>query len=195
MSDDKKTHELLKLAAASASRVVAGAGEIDFGRPTPSPGWDVRELANHFIVWSAYALERRGLRQELGEDVTGRDFVGEADWRAEYETTMDHALEVWSDPKTFEGEIGTGHSAMAAGDIATMLLLETVLHSWDFAKATGQDYVTDPALGEGVLPLVEQWAEMYRQYDGFGEPVEVPAGASAMDRALALSGRDPNWTP
>ncbi|HEY1177186.1 MAG TPA: TIGR03086 family protein, partial [Phytomonospora sp.] len=79
--------------------------------------------------------------------------------------------------------------------IATMLLLETVLHGWDFAKATGRDYAPDPALGEGFLPLVEQWAEMYRQYDGFGAPVEVPADASALDRALALSGRDPNWMP
>ena len=34
---------------------------------------------------------------------------------------------------------------MAATDIAVMLLLETVLHGWDFAKSTGQDYAPDPA--------------------------------------------------
>ena len=194
MSDDKKTYELLKLAAAEASRLVEGAGEIDFTRATPSPGWDVRELANHFVVWSAYALEKRGLREEMGDDLTGRDLVGEPGWQDAYAATMDRALAVWADPKTFEGQIGTGHSEMAAADIATMLLLETVLHGWDFAKATGQEYRADPALGEGVLPIVEQWAEMYRQYDGFGEPVTVPDDASALDKALALSGRDPNWT-
>ena len=32
---------------------------------------------------------------------------------------------------------------------------------------------------------------MFRQYKGFADPVRLPAGASALERALAESGRDP----
>ncbi|MEV0648871.1 TIGR03086 family metal-binding protein [Phytomonospora sp. NPDC050363] len=195
MSDDEKTFELLKLAGQAAGRVVGQVGEDDLDRPTPSADWSGRELANHFVLWTAYALEKRGLREDMGEDLTSRDFVAEPGWQAAYDEQLERALAVWSDPAVFEGEIGSGDGAMAARDTAVMLLMEFVLHGWDLAKATGGEYVADPALGEGVLPHVEKWAQMYRDYEGFAAPVEVPADASALDRALALSGRDPNWTP
>jgi len=194
MTDDKTILETLKLAASAASGLVRDA-DFDLDAPSPSASWDARETANHFVLWTAYALDYRGQRKELGEDMTGRDFVAEPDWKNGYAEAMDHALEVWSDPATFEGTIGEGDGAMGARDIAVMLLLEFVLHGWDFAKTTGQDYAPDPAVGEFVLPVVEQYAAMYRKHDGFGEPVEVPADASSLDKALALSGRDPNWTP
>jgi hypothetical protein len=42
---------------------------------------------------------------------------------------------------------------------------------------------------------VEANAELFRKYQGFADPVAVPASASALDRALAQSGRDPEWAP
>jgi hypothetical protein len=41
---------------------------------------------------------------------------------------------------------------------------------------------------------VEANAELFREYKGFADPAPVPADASPLDRALALSGRDPRWT-
>ncbi|WP_443079061.1 hypothetical protein [Streptomyces sp. NBC_01498] len=41
--------------------------------------------------------------------------------------------------------------------------------------------------------MVEEYAGMYRTYEGFAEPVAVPAKAGVFDRALAASGRDPGW--
>jgi hypothetical protein len=38
---------------------------------------------------------------------------------------------------------------------------------------------------------VQAQAELFRQYQGFAEPVAVPDDAPAFDRALAVSGRDP----
>jgi hypothetical protein len=42
---------------------------------------------------------------------------------------------------------------------------------------------------------VQEYAGMYRRYQGFGEPVPVPDDLTASDRetAVALSGRDPYW--
>jgi hypothetical protein len=45
------------------------------------------------------------------------------------------------------------------------------------------------------MRAAEANADLFRQYKGFAEPVTVPPAASALDRLLALSGRDPSWTP
>ena len=68
--------------------------------------------------------------------------------------------------------------------------LRTLL-GWDIAKATGQDYRCDDAVARNVLQTVEAQGEMFRQYQGFAAIVPVPDDATALDRTLALSGRDP----
>jgi uncharacterized protein (TIGR03086 family) len=68
---------------------------------------------------------------------------------------------------------------------------ELVLHGWDLAVATGQQYTVDPAAAAAALAAVEANADLFRQYQGFAEAVPVPADAAALDRALGLSGRDP----
>jgi uncharacterized protein (TIGR03086 family) len=74
-----------------------------------------------------------------------------------------------------------------------MLIAEMVLHGWDIAKATGQEYSCDEAVASTVLETVQAQGELFRQYQGFAEPVALPDGASTFERALALSGRDPRW--
>ncbi len=57
--------------------------------------------------------------------------------------------------------------------------------------ATGQKYRCDDATAAVVLRTVAAQAELFRQYQGFADPVTVPDDAPAFDRALALSGRTP----
>jgi uncharacterized protein (TIGR03086 family) len=75
--------------------------------------------------------------------------------------------------------------------VAELLIAETVLHGWDLAVATGQEYHCDEATAAVVLRTVQAQAELFRQYQGFADVVPVPAGAAAFDQALATSGRDP----
>ncbi len=53
----------------------------------------------------------------------------------------------------------------------------------------------DGELAHALLGTVRAQGEMFRQYEGFGVIVPVPADASAFDRALSLYGRDPQWKP
>jgi uncharacterized protein (TIGR03086 family) len=66
---------------------------------------------------------------------------------------------------------------------------------WDVAQATGQDYHCDRDLAQAVLDTVQAQGELFRQYQGFAAIVPVPDNAPAFDRALSLSGRDPQWKP
>jgi uncharacterized protein (TIGR03086 family) len=68
-----------------------------------------------------------------------------------------------------------------------------VLHGWDLAKATGQEYRCDDTVAADLLQTVEAQGEMFRQYKGFADVIDVPESASTFHRALGLSGRDPAW--
>jgi uncharacterized protein (TIGR03086 family) len=184
---------LMAAASAETARVVTGATETALDQPTPCTDWDLRTLLNHTILWTAYSAERRAHGESVAEDLMNKDFTAEPGYLQDYEAQVNKAVLAWSDPKAWEGDRNVMGNPMPAADIAAMLIMETVLHGWDVAAATSQDYRCDDALAQAVLETVEAQAEMFRQYQGFAAVVPVPDDASAFDRVLALSGRDPNW--
>ncbi|MFI1585133.1 TIGR03086 family metal-binding protein [Embleya sp. NPDC020630] len=189
-------HHLFVEAAAEADRIAHGVGPAPAAGPTPCTDYDLRALINHWVVYTSHGLEHRALRRELPEDLVARDFVAEPDWADAYAAQLGRGVAAWADPAVWEGEIDFGGGGtMPAPEIAAMLLAELVLHGWDVARATGQDYRASTGLGEGIEAVVAKYAPMYREYAGFAEEVAGFADASAFERALAASGRDPRWTP
>ncbi|WP_026212387.1 TIGR03086 family metal-binding protein [Longispora albida] len=182
-------------AAATAARLARGVRPEQLGGPSPCGEWDVRTLLNHFVLWTGYSFERRALRQEVPQELIDRDFTAEPGWAGAYAAQLDRAVAAWSDPAAFEGiiDVGQGYE-MPAEMVAGMVLKEMVVHGWDVARATGQEYGWPEDVAKSVLHVVEEHGELYRQFDGFAGVVAVPADASTLDRALALSGRDPGWT-
>jgi len=124
-----------------------------------------------------------------------KDFTAEPGYQAGYAAQIGRAVQAWSDPKAWEGDIGVMGDATPAADVAAMLIMEMVLHGWDVARATGQEYTCEVAVAEAALQTVQAQAELFRKYQGFKDIVPVPAGAPVFDRALSLSGRDPQWQP
>jgi uncharacterized protein (TIGR03086 family) len=187
---------LMAASAAETARVLAAAAKTaPLDQPTPCDDWDLRTLLNHTILWTAYSSERRAHGDSVAEDLMSKDFTADPDYAADYQAQVNKAVTAWSDPKAWEGDRGVMGSATPAADIAAMLIIETVLHGWDIARATGQDYNCDDQLARAVLETVEAQGEMFRKYQGFAAVVPVPGDAPVFDRALALSGRDPSWQP
>lgn len=178
-------------AAAETIKVVNGVRPEQFGDPTPCGEWDVRTLLNHIILWTAYSAEQRAHGGSVAEELMNKDFAADPDFAADYAKQANRALGAWSDPAAWERELGVMGSATPAADVATLLIAELVLHGWDLATATGQTYHCDDAVATVVLDTVRAQGDLFRQYKGFGDVVEIPDDASAYDKALAESGRDP----
>ena len=179
-------------AAAEAAKVVNGVPEGMLDAPTPCHDWDLRTLLNHTILWTSYSAERRAYGESVAEDLMTKDFTAEPGFRDDYARQIDRAVKAWADQKAWEGELGVMGDATPAADVGAMLIMEMVLHGWDVAKATGQEYACDAAVAAAVLATVEQQAELFRKYHGFADAIEAPQDATAFDRALRLSGRDPS---
>jgi uncharacterized protein (TIGR03086 family) len=186
---------LMAAAAAEAGRVVAGATRTPLDSATPDTDWDLRTLLNHTILWTAYSAERRAYGESAAEDLMSKDFTADPDYAAQYQAQLDKAVTAWSDPAAWDRELTVMGNATSASEVGAMLIMETVLHGWDVARATGQDYRCDEPLAQALLETVLAQADMFRQYQGFADEVNLPDSASAFDRALALSGRDPAWQP
>jgi uncharacterized protein (TIGR03086 family) len=182
-------------AADAAARTVGNVDASQLGRPTPCADWDVRALLNHLIVWTSYSLEARAHGESVGQDLIDRDFAADPAFAAGYRAQLDRALTAWSEPATWDGSLNVMGSPTPAADVAALNIAEMVLHGWDLAAATGQAYTVSEPAAAAAMRAVEANAELFRQYKGFAEPVEVPQSASVLDRVLASSGRDPAWTP
>jgi uncharacterized protein (TIGR03086 family) len=185
------SHAEMTSAAAETARIVSGVGAGQLADPTLCTDWDVRALLNHIILWTAYSAEQRAHGGSVAEELMNKDFAAEPGFADDYAAQVAKAVGAWSDPAAWERELDVMGSATPAADVAELLIAEAVLHGWDLAVATGQEYRCDDATAAVVLRTVQAQAELFRQYQGFADAVPVSGDASAFDRALAISGRDP----
>ncbi|MFF4188705.1 TIGR03086 family metal-binding protein [Streptomyces sp. NPDC001691] len=189
----KSEHRAMTECAAEAARIARGVTPDRLAGPTPCAEWDVRALVNHWVLYTSHGLEHRALRKPLPDELGARDFTADADWAQRYAAQLDRAVAAWADPAVWEGDVDLGGAALPARQIASMIVKEMVVHGWDVARATGQQVRLSEESAAFVLKVVEDNAELYRQYQGFADPVEPPADADTLERALSASGRDPHW--
>ena len=181
-------------AAAEAARVVSRVPQGTLNQRTPCGDWDLRTLLNHTILWTSYSAERRAHGESVGEDLMNKDFTADPGFREDYAQQIDKAVQAWSDPQAWAGTRNVMGAATPAADVGAMLLMETALHGWDVARATGQEFSADDPTAAALLHIVQAQAELFRKYHGFADAIEPPPDATAFERALTLSGRDPGWT-
>ncbi|MDQ3053292.1 MAG: hypothetical protein M3R66_05545 [Actinomycetota bacterium] len=69
------------------------------------------------------------------------------------------------------------------------------LRGWDLATATGQPYDPAEEVVQAAIAGVEPMLDMGRDGGWYGAEVKVQDSAPALHRLLAMTGRDPAWTP
>ena len=189
----------LQPAAGEVARLLAGVPDDALGRPTPSD-IPVAQLLDHLMgLTLAFTMAARKTPPEGGSQPpsSSADTLDPA-WRDELPRRLDELAAAWRDPAAWDGTTEAGGVTMPAAAMGVVALDELVVHGWDLARGTGQDFRCDDASAAAVLEFTSQSAgpEFADQRDGlFGPVVPVPADAPVLDRALGLAGRDPAWTP
>ena len=191
--ETKNLNAEMAAAAAEAARVVSNVPEGTLSQRTPCGDWDLRTLLNHTILWTSYSAERRAHGGSVDEELMTKDFTADPGFREDYARQIRKAIDAWGDPAAWEGDRDMMGSPTPAADIGAMLLMETALHGWDVARATGQEFSVDDTTAAALLHIVAAQAELFRQYQGFADPIQPKHNATAFERALTLSGRDPGW--
>ncbi|MER7548861.1 TIGR03086 family metal-binding protein [Streptomyces anulatus] len=182
--------ELLESAADRALPVVRGIDDGQLGGGTPCAEYDVRALVNHLfqVVVNFQAL---AAREEVDFGQVPEFVAG--DWRGRFGDETARLVEAWSVPGVEEGT--TGRMGLPARTVGLMVLGDLTVHAWDLARATGADFVPEESLVDELGPGLAAMAPQAREMKVFGEPFPVGEGASAFERLLAVTGRDPGWRP
>lgn len=163
------------------------------GAPTPCDEFSVADLRQHILGWLTSFTD--GFEAPDGScsdaDVVEVEGDGSAQVRdraarmraAIAGGALDRPLVIGG--SGLPGDIGLG-----------MILGEYQVHGWDFARATGQPWSPDVDGLEHSIAFFEQMLTPDQRGEGtsFGDPVVVPHGAPALDRLVALTGRDPAWS-
>ena len=176
----------LEVTGRVVSRVAAGRWQA----ATPCAGWDARTLVNHLVSGNWWAAELAAGRtiEEVGSRLDG-DLLGD-DPAAAYARSAAAAAAVFRRPGALDAPCAVSYGPVPGSVYAGHRFLDVLVHGWDLAVATGQDYTLDPKLIEPCRQVIEPQLEAFRSAGALGPEVAVPAGASAQTRFLALLGRN-----
>ncbi len=162
----------------------SGVTEDQWANRTPCPEWTVRDLVGHVVNTT------RRVHGNLGEPVEDPDLDGDLVAQfAEARRAIESAL---ADPgraaQVVSGMFGEQSFESLVG---RLLCSDTLLHTWDLARATGQDERLDPVAVERCAEFLAPMDEAIRRPGGFAPKVAPVQGADDQTLLLNFCGRHP----
>lgn len=169
--------------------VAAPAGSWD--DPSPVPAWRARDVVAHLVDWLPAFLEAgAGVRLPRGPSVDDDPVGAWEAHRAGVQALLD-------DPASHDRLLTNPHVGELPLDdaIDRFYTSDVFLHTWDLARATGQEPALDPARCTTMLAGMEPMDDLLRSSGQYGPRVAVSPDADAESRLVAFIGRDPAWAP
>ena len=164
-------------------------GVHDWDAPTPVAEWQARDVVSHLLEWLPGFLES-GAGVRLSE-VSYDDAELDASWQTRA-AEVQHLLETRQDAV---------YTSRMFGEIPLIEALDrfyvadVAMHTWDLARATGQDDRLDPDFCRQAFAGMEPMADVLASSGQYGPRVPVPDDADPQDKLIGLIGRDPHWRP
>ena len=180
--------EAFERAIDQTGEIVAGVTPDQLTKPTPCADWDVRALLNHTIS-GVYMFDDAAQEKEFDTSRFSKDLVG-TDPADSYEQGA-------AKLKTTVRQSGlldrnwTMPFGATPGQIAiSIATVESVIHGWDIAKATGQQPNFDAELTEVATQAAQLFPPDIARAPGvFGPEKECAPDAPMEDRLAAFLGR------
>ena len=188
--------ELVGATPAQRHRLVAAAfadrveGVSDWEAPAPVAGWTARDVVGHLVEWLPGFLAG-------GSDVALAAVDAGADPVAAWHARANQVQAILDDPATASRRLVNPHTGEWPLDAAIdrFYTVDVFMHTWDLARATGQDDHLDEAFCAELVAGMASIEELLRSSGQYGPAVPVPVGADARTRLIGFIGRDPSWLP
>jgi uncharacterized protein (TIGR03086 family) len=168
---------------------VAGVAPDGWDAPSPVPEWTARDVVRHLIEWSrgflgsGAGIELPAVPSVLDDPV--------AAWTAHVQAVQ-ALVDEPGDRVLHNAHTGDVPLAEAIDRFYTS---DVLMHTWDLARATGQDDRLDQAECQALYDGMVDLDEMLRASGQYGPRVPVSEDAPVQDQLIAFIGRDPHWRP
>jgi uncharacterized protein (TIGR03086 family) len=152
--------------------------------PSPCEGWTARDVVGHLTEWIPGFFGAQGVPFPTVPSVHD-------DPVAAWETVQHTVAGVLTDPALAAKPIETPFSTQSLADTVDMIVTGDVFtHTWDLARATGQDETLDPDQLQRMIAGMGEMPEEALRSDGmFGPALDAPADADEQTKFLAYVGR------
>lgn len=152
--------------------------------PTPCEEWDVTALVSHLVGTHHMMLSMIGQVHEApgeGDDLT-----------AAWESARQAVTDALADPDTATQSVQSPFGQTTfEGIVGGLLCGDALFHTWDLARATGQDETLGDDLCATQLVYMEPLDDKIRMPGFFGAKIEPAADADIQTRLLNFGGRRP----
>lgn len=178
-----------RLDAATFTDRVRGVRDDQWDDPTPVPEWRVRDVVGHLVEWlPGFLTSGSDVRLPPGPSV-------QEDPVAAWEHHAAAVQAVLDDPTTASLTLSDPRfSGMGVPDaIDNLYTPDVFMHTWDLARATGQDDTLDEARCKEMLAGMSAMEDVLRASGQYGTGVDVADDASVQDHLIGFIGRDPAW--
>lgn len=152
--------------------------------PTPCTDWTVNDLVKHLIGTHHFMLSFLGQVHEAPGD--------DADLVEHWTKARQAIIDALSDPAVADKVVKAPFGEMPFRSVGGGLLVgDTLFHTWDLARATGQDETLDADACATVLENMAPMDEMIRGAGRFDAKIASDDGADIQTRLLNFGGRQP----
>ncbi|MCX6399398.1 MAG: TIGR03086 family metal-binding protein [Propionibacteriales bacterium] len=177
--------------AATFAEKVRGVAPGGWDAPTPVPDWTARDVVRHLVEWFPHFLAGGSdIRLPAGPSVDDDPVAAWDHHAAAVQAVLD-------DPGSADITFAHPHLPPMPLPQATAQFYtnDVFMHTWDLARATGQDDRLDTDRCRSMFEGMEPMDEMLRQSGQYGARVAVADDAGPQDQLIAFIGRDPEWRP
>ncbi len=164
-------------------------GVRDWDAVTPVAQWQARDVVHHLLEWFPGFLEHGAGVSLDAVSLTDDDL---ADSWAARASQVQRLVDSPGGATYSSDFLGTLPLEQAVDRFYTS---DVVMHTWDLARATGQDDTLPPDFCREAFAGMEPMADMLAGSGQFGPRVPVPDDADPQTKLIALIGRDPTWHP
>ncbi|MGH3454156.1 MAG: maleylpyruvate isomerase family mycothiol-dependent enzyme [Nocardioidaceae bacterium] len=185
-SDRSPPAEHRRIAAGFTERVI-GASPVAWDNPAPVEGWAARDVVRHLVEWFPGFL-----KAGAGVDLPAGPSADE-DPVAAWTVHSDGVQALLDDPATAGKTLSNRHFGEVPLDeaIDQFYTADVFMHTWDLARATGQDETLDPVKCAELFDGMQEHEEAMRASGQYGPRVEVPDDADIQTKMLGFIGRTP----
>jgi len=181
--------DLHRMALDAFSRRVDQVPPQSWQSATPCADWDVRALVNHVVGENRWVPPLLGgsTVADVGSALDG-DLLGD-DPVAAWHESVGPALEaIGATP--LDSTVHLSFGDFPAEEYLWQLSADALVHSWDLARATGQDETLPAEVVDGCARWFDGVEEAYRAAGAIG-PAVVIDGADPASALLGRFGRNP----
>lgn len=151
--------------------------------PSPCEEWTGRDVVSHVVH-----VHRRVLAALHGNDAP--EPAADEDFVEAFRDASEAVYVALGDParssKVVSGVFGEQPFEQLVG---RLLCTDTLVHTWDLARATGQDDRLDQDASSKALEFLSPIDDMIRRPGGFGPKLAPPPAADAQAQLIAFTGR------